>query len=68
KGGFGYGEIKKRLADAADQYLDGARAKRLELESNPDKVREILRIGAEKARVKARAVLDRAKSACGLKH
>ncbi|MFN7290980.1 MAG: tryptophan--tRNA ligase [Pirellula sp.] len=68
KGGFGYGEIKKRLADAADQYLERARAKRLELESNPDKVREILRIGAEKARVKARAVLDRAKSACGLKH
>ncbi|AMV32678.1 Tryptophan--tRNA ligase [Pirellula sp. SH-Sr6A] len=66
RGGFGYGDIKKRLADAADAYLDPARARRAELEGNPDRVDQILREGAERARARARAVLDRAQRACGL--
>ena len=67
KGGFGYGDIKKRLADAADVYLEPSRKRRLELESNPDKVREILRLGALKARERASDVLTRAERACGIK-
>lgn len=66
RGGFGYGDIKKRLADAADTYLEPARARRAELEGNPDRVDQILREGAERARARARAVLDRVQRACGL--
>jgi len=67
RGGFGYGDIKKRLADAADAYLEPARKKRQELEKNPAFVAEVLRQGASKARVSAEKVLSRAEKACGLK-
>lgn len=67
RGGFGYGDIKKRLADAADAYLEPSRKRRAELESNPERVDEILKNGAEKARQVASAVLARAEQACGLK-
>lgn len=67
KGGFGYGDIKKRLADAADAYLEPARKRRAELEGSPERVKEILRQGATKAREKAGSVLARAEKACGLK-
>jgi tryptophanyl-tRNA synthetase len=66
KGGFGYGEVKKRLADAADHYLAPARVRREELENHPEKVDAILQAGATKARERARAVLQRAHKACGL--
>ena len=66
-GGFGYGEVKKALADAAESYFDEPRARRAELEANPDQVREILGDGAAKARKKAAEVLLRAQQACGLK-
>ena len=66
RGGFGYGDIKKKLADAADAFFDTARQRRSELEAHPDHVLEILRQGAERARQKASAVLRRAEKACGL--
>jgi tryptophanyl-tRNA synthetase len=66
RGGFGYGDIKKRLADAADVYLEPARARRAELEGDPEQVDKILKDGAARARARARAVLDRAQKACGL--
>ncbi len=67
KGGFGYGDVKKALAEAADSYFAEARDKRAELESTPDKVKEILGDGAAAARKKAGEVLLRAQIACGLK-
>jgi tryptophanyl-tRNA synthetase len=67
KGGFGYGDIKKRLADAAEIYLEPARKRRLDLENNPARVQEILSQGAAKAREAASNVLLRAEKACGLK-
>lgn len=67
KGGFGYGDIKKRLADAAEIYLEPARKRRLDLENNPARVQEILSQGAAKAREAAGNVLQRAQKACGLK-
>lgn len=67
KGGFGYGDIKKRLADAAEIYLEPARKRRLDLENNPARVQEILSQGATKAREAASNVLLRAEKACGLK-
>ena len=67
KGGFGYGDIKKRLADAAEIYLEPARKRRLDLENNPARVQEILSQGAAKAREAAGNVLQRVQKACGLR-
>jgi len=67
RGGFGYGEVKKALADLADRFFDEPRARRAELAANPQQVREILADGAARARQKAATVLQRAKEACGLK-
>lgn len=67
RGGFGYGEVKKALADAADRYFGEARARREELADRPERVREILADGASRARKKAAEVLLRAQRACGVK-
>ena len=67
KGGFGYGDVKKALAEAAEAYFAPAREKRAELESKPDEIKQILAAGAAKARAKAGEVLLRAQQACGLK-
>jgi tryptophanyl-tRNA synthetase len=67
KGGFGYGDIKKRLADASEAYMEPARRRRQEFESNPSKVKSILESGAAKARTVASSVLARAEQACGVK-
>lgn len=67
RGGFGYGEIKKALADVAVDYFAEARQRRQELEAHPEKVREILGDGAAKARAKAAEVVSRAQRACGVK-
>lgn len=65
-GNFGYGTVKKALADAAESFFATARAKRESLAANPAEVQEILRDGAVRARKKASEVLMRAKKACGL--
>ncbi len=67
RGGFGYGEVKKALADAAEKYFAQPRAHRAELEAHPDKVWAILADGASQARKKAAEVLARAQRACGIK-
>jgi tryptophanyl-tRNA synthetase len=66
RGGFGYGEVKKQLADAAEHYFAKARAKRQELADRPDTVKDILADGARRAREQAKKVLARAEDACGL--
>ena len=66
RGNFGYGTVKKALADAAENFFATARAKREALAADPTQVAEILRDGAARARKKAREVLDRAKKACGV--
>lgn len=67
RGGFGYGQIKTALADAADRYFGPVREKRAELAAKPDCVREMLADGAARARRKAKEVLLRAQQACGVK-
>lgn len=67
RGGFGYGEVKKALAEAAIEHFAEARERRKELESKPQYVREVLGDGAAKARVKASEVLHRAQEACGVR-
>lgn len=66
RGGFGYGEVKKALADVVDRFYAEARERRNELEARPDKVREILAEGASRARKKAAEVLKRAQQASGI--
>jgi tryptophanyl-tRNA synthetase len=67
RGGFGYGQVKSALADAADRFFGPAREKRAELAANPECVREMLSDGAARARRKAKEVLQRAQRACGVK-
>ncbi|MDG2014590.1 MAG: tryptophan--tRNA ligase [Pirellulaceae bacterium] len=66
QGGFGYGEVKKALAEAAEAYFAEAHERRAELEAKPERVNEILGDGAAVARKKAGEVLKRAQQACGL--
>ncbi|GAB6166220.1 tryptophan--tRNA ligase [Thermostilla marina] len=66
RGGFGYGEVKKALAEVACNYFAEAWERRKELEAKPNFVREVLGDGAQTARRKASEVLRRAKEACGL--
>ena len=66
-GGFGYGEVKKALAEVAESYFAEAHQRRSELAATPSKVKEILGDGAAAARKKAGEVLLRAQQACGLK-
>jgi tryptophanyl-tRNA synthetase len=65
-GGFGYGQVKQALADAAERYFSEARARRAELAADPKRIYDILADGASRARTKAAQVLARAKKACGL--
>ena len=67
KGGFGYGHVKKAIADASENYFAEARDRRNDLEANMDYVEQTLRNGAERARQVAGEVLGRAQRACGLK-
>jgi tryptophanyl-tRNA synthetase len=67
RGGFGYGEVKKALADAAEKYFAEPRARRADFAAHPEKVREILADGAVRARKKAAEVLARAETACGVR-
>jgi tryptophanyl-tRNA synthetase len=67
RGGFGYGQVKKALAEAAIACFERARERRRELEAQPNRVREILGDGAARARKKAGEVLLRAQRACGVK-
>lgn len=67
RGGFGYGEVKKAVAEASENYFEQARTRRQDLENNLDYVHETLTKGAERAREVAGVVLSRAQTACGLR-
>jgi tryptophanyl-tRNA synthetase len=67
RGGFGYGDVKKAVAEVSEAYFADARARRQELAANLDYVHETLRAGANRAREVAAEVLGRAQAACGLR-
>ncbi len=67
RGGFGYAEVKRALADLAVEFFAEARERRRQLEAQPDRVREILGDGAATARRTAAEVLRRAEQACGVR-
>lgn len=65
-GGMGYGEVKKRLGELINSRFAEAREIRQTWASDPVRLEEVRRMGAERARKTARIVLDRARNACGL--
>ena len=67
RGGFGYGEVKKAVAEVSEAYFAQARARREELQANLDYVHATLARGAQRARQVAADVLGRAQRACGLR-
>ncbi|MCB9749339.1 MAG: tryptophan--tRNA ligase [Myxococcales bacterium] len=64
---FGYGHAKQLLAAKIDAHFADARARYAELQANPERVEDVLRQSAAKARALARATVDRCKRACGLR-
>ncbi len=67
KGGTGYGQAKKRLAELIVEYFKPYRQKRTELENDPDRVKQILADGAKRAKAVAAKTLADARRAVGLK-
>ncbi len=65
-GNYGYGHAKKALVAIFDEKFAPFRAKRAELQANPDYVEQVLRKGAERARAEASKTLDKARKAVGI--
>jgi len=66
KGGFGYGDAKKILLQKLLDYFAPFRQKRIELAGDLGYVKEVLRKGAEKARMTSNKTLANVKKAIGL--
>lgn len=65
-GGYGYGHAKKALLELIKAHFAEAYTRYDALMADETMLEEILLAGAEKARAQARAVLNRARLACGL--
>lgn len=65
-GKVGYGHAKKMLRSKMDAYFEPFRQKRKELAKDPATVEDILRAGAERARVEARQTMEMVRKATGL--
>ncbi len=65
-GNFGYGDAKKMLFEKANAFLAPFRARRAEYAQNPEKVREILEKGAEKANFLAAKKMEKIRKKVGL--
>jgi len=63
---WGCTDCKKRLGEVLVVFLSEPRAKRAELEAHPERLREILDSGAERARKAARQTLAEIKELTGL--
>jgi tryptophanyl-tRNA synthetase len=66
-GGVGYGDFKKRLAEAYWDYFAPMRIRRAEILADPGYVDQVLAAGALRAREEAAMVLDRIRQAVGLR-
>jgi tryptophanyl-tRNA synthetase len=67
RGGVGYGDFKKRLAEAYWEFFAPMRARRDEILADPGFVDRVLEDGAMRAREEATKVLDRVRRAVGLR-
>ncbi|MBN1786858.1 MAG: tryptophan--tRNA ligase [Sedimentisphaerales bacterium] len=66
KGGTGYGDAKKKLAELLIEYFKPYRQKREELEKDLGYVNKVLKDGAQRAKAVASKTLARARKAVGL--
>ncbi len=66
RGGVGYGDLKKRAADAYWDFFAPMRQRREEILKDPGYVDDVLESGAQRAREEASKVLDRVRKAVGL--
>ncbi|MFH1831729.1 MAG: tryptophan--tRNA ligase [bacterium] len=64
--GLRYGDVKKELLDVIWNYFQPYREKREQLAQNPDEVRAIMKIGADKARAVGYTYLEKARKAVGI--
>ena len=67
KGGEGYGHYKQQLFEACRDFFAPMRERREELLADPGFVEDVLREGAQKARASAQSVMDRVRTATGLR-
>jgi tryptophanyl-tRNA synthetase len=65
-GGYGYGHAKKELLEIIYEYFAEARKRRQELLADQSYVRDVLKDGANRAREKAKSVINRVRDNCGL--
>lgn len=65
-GGMGYGSVKTELFELIKGYFAPYRPKRAELAQNPDMIRKILKMGAEKTREEAMKTIRLVKERTGL--
>ncbi len=66
RGGFGYGEAKKRLADVVERVLGPARERRARLVADGGYLEDVLAASAKKARALAGEVMTDVREACGV--
>ena len=64
-GGYGYGHAKKELLGLVSDHFAEARERRRALAERPDRVREVLAAGAERARARAAETLAKVREAVG---
>ncbi len=65
-GGYGYADAKRELVRMIHHTFEEARARRRELSEKPDEVMDVLREGAERARVRARVTMEAVRERVGL--
>ena len=66
-GDIGYGQAKQALFELVNAELEEPRARYDELMAHPDRIEAVLNAGAERARVAARATMERVRQAVGLR-
>lgn len=65
-GNYGYGHAKMALLEKIKETFGPAHERKQALDRDKDYVEDVLQMGAKRARVVARELLDRARAACGI--
>jgi tryptophanyl-tRNA synthetase len=65
-GNYGWGHAKQELFEVLDKHLSPLRERYVELRNHPERIDAVLEEGAQRARVRARATLQRVRRAIGI--
>ena len=66
-GNGGAGQLKRKLTEAINEYLRPLRKRRIELESNMEYIRQVLKAGVYKARELATETLEEVRDVMNMK-